>query len=205
MRLLLLVVYLLPAMALAQTIDYDNLDYDPLRKFMPNDKLFMPVPAGRMAVRVEGSSEDSIEDQMANRNGGILIGYCLKTSCSWVSHIAVEQICANHIGGAAKQQRLILGIIKMPYGRHPGYIKSLRGRNYAENFQLYGPFEQLLDDESDANLKVVAIGKGPVAPLEYEGNQPKEIQARETLTFQFDRHSGRRFFEIRHLCRSPLS
>ena len=99
-----------------------QLDTDPLRQFVPSPMLFQPVPAGLLAVKSEAAEDDSFEDRRDQRHGGMIMGYCFKFACSYVSHIVVEQVCANQIGGAGKSQRLVLGVIKMPYGKRPGYL-----------------------------------------------------------------------------------
>lgn len=186
-------------------IDYGNLDYDPLRRFMPSDDLFTPVPAGRLALKMEAAEDDSFEDKRANRHGGMVMGYCLKSSCSYITHIVVEQVCANQIGGASNGQRLVLGVMKLPYGRSGGFLKSLQGRNYAENFARFGVHEVPLKQESSVKLNVIARGMGPVAPLAFDGDKPAPVQDPATLTFQQDMMANTHVFEVRHLCQSPLS
>jgi len=188
-----------------EPIDPAKLDHDPLRRFVPSADLFTPVPAGRLALKMEAADDDSFEDKRASRHGGMVMGYCLKSSCSYITHIVVEQVCANQIGGAANGQRLVLGVMKLAYGLSGGYLKSLQGRNFAENFARYGAHEVPLAEQSDVKLNVVARGMGPVAPLVFDGDRPAAVQDRATLTFQQDMIDGTHVFEVRHLCQAPLS
>ena len=63
------------------------LDRDPLRRFLPRSDIFMPVPGGVAAVSAEGALgkpalAQSIEERMHNLHGGLVVGYCLRASCS---------------------------------------------------------------------------------------------------------------------------
>ena len=188
----------------------DSIDLDPLRKYLPPSDLYIPVPGGKAAVGDPDAEEDSFEARRAQRNGGLLIGYCLKLSCDRVTHLAVLQICDNRIGGLAGTQNLILGVVRLPYGNTPGYVKALQGRNYGLNYWRNGPVEQQLTSQitesTSANYAVIAEGMGPVAALEYEGVSIKALQSYETITLQLvnarNTLSGLQFprFEVRHLC-----
>lgn len=192
-----------------------KIDLDPLRRFLPPADLYMPVPGGMAAVGDPAAATGTFEEQKARRNGGFLIGYCLKLSCNRVTHLAVLQICDNRIGGLTGQQELILGVVKLPYGDAPGNLKALQGRDYALNYSRNGPVEQILTGEisesASANFAVVAEGMGPVAAVEYQGVSVKALQSSDTITMQLvnvrDRISGAQFprFEIRHLCEQHFS
>lgn len=178
---------------------------DPLRQFMPDSKLFMPVPAGRLAVKVEADETVAFEDQRDRRNGGMVAGFCLTSSCRYVTHIVVEQVCSNRIGGALDDQKLILGIVTMPYGKKAGRLLALQGRPYGEMFDLYGPFEQAMTDEADILVKLTAKGMGPVTPLIFDGMAPAIDQPSEAFSLRLDKQGDLHQFEVRHYCRSPLS
>lgn len=188
----------------------NQIDLDPLRKYLPPSDLYIPVPGGRAALGDPDAEADSFEERRAQRNGGLLIGYCLKLSCGRVTHLAVLQICDNRIGGLTGQQKLILGVVRLPYGNTPGYVKALQGRNYGRNYWRNGPIEQQLTSQitesTSANYAVIAEGMGPVAALEYEGVSVKALQSYETITLQLvnarKNVSGIQFprFEVRHLC-----
>ena len=110
-----------------------------------------------------------------------MVGYCLRSSCSWVTHLAVLQVCSNRVGGLKDADELILGVIKLPYGDMPGYLISLQGRNYIENFLRDGPYTQPLDDSyrpDDSSLYALwASGAGPVAPPTMEGSSGSDGEA----------------------------
>lgn len=192
-----------------------QIDLDPLRKFLPREDIFMPVPGGVLAVESDAKPEDSVEQRRENRNGGIIVGYCLRASCSHVTHLAVLQVCGNQLGGPDGINRLILGIIRLPYGETPGYLMSLRGRDYAANFSSYGPFVQPLTDTGGTGVfslySLSAKAMGPVAALEFQGLQVKDDQRPETVALQMEvvrvGISGPPFarFAIRHYCRQQLS
>lgn len=189
---------------------------DPLRQFLPPSNLFIPVPGGIAAVGDPGVDTGAFEERKAKRNGGLVIGYCLILSCNRVTHLAVLQICDNRIGGLTGKQELILGVVRLPSGNTPGYIKALQGRNYAVNFRLNGPIEQALTpggvaESNSANFMVDAEGMGPVAAMEYQGLTVKALQRADTITLQLvsvgsqgsDIYFPR--FEVRHLCEMQFS
>ena len=192
-----------------------QIDLDPLRRFLPRSDIFMQVPGAMLAVKEEGSTEDSIEERSKNRHGGLVVGYCLKASCSHVTHLVVLQVCESRVGGLTGRNELVLGVVKLPYGDTPGRLLSLQGRNYAENFHVYGPVSQALGREyegTDSSLySLWADGVGPVAPLEYLGLEVKPKQSQKTIALQFsivqDQRSDWHFprLEVRHLCERPMS
>ncbi len=199
---------------------YDNtfggdLHFDPLRQYLPRSDLFMPVPGGVVAIEDESSLGLSVEERQANMHGGLVVGYCLRASCSRVTHIAVMQICNNQVGGKDGSDRLVLGVMKLPIGNAPGRLLSLQGRNYAENFLQFGPFTQdLVEDvatDGSAVQNIIAEGKGPVAPLSDSGIVPAAQQGPETRTLRYGvigfEESTLRIprLEVRHLCKQPLS
>ncbi len=168
-----------------------------------------------MKVRVEAEDDATFEEKRERRNGGLVYGYCLRACCSYVTHIAVAQICNNQVGGKNGLNQLILGIIKIPFGRSKGYLLGLEGRNYAINYQEFGPWEQILvkndTKEGSALYQISAVSKGPVFPLEFDGMTPKADQDENTRTFQMvvrqSVETGLLFpsFEVRHLCEQPIS
>ena len=183
---------------------------DPLRKFLPRSDLFMQVPGGQLAVGGADAEADTIEHQKDHRHGGFIVGYCLKLSCTRVTHLAVLQVCHSRVGGISGEHELILGVVKLPYGGVPGTLRALQGRNYAANYSSFGPFEQILTDKSaesvSSNYAILTEGMGPVAPLEFVGLSPKRSQSPMTRSLQLnivrDGRSGARIprFEVRHLC-----
>ncbi len=204
---------------LAQTARYDDglsgkIHYDPLRPYLPRADLFMPVPGGVVAAEDESLVGLSVEERAANLHGGLVVGYCLKSSCSRVTHIAILQICNNRLGGLDGSDTLVLGVMKLPVGTSPGYLLALQGRNYAENFADFGPYSlDLVEDVSldgSAVQNIVAEGKGPVAPLGYDGRGLDEEQGPETRTLEYSvlRFEGKKLLiphiEVRHLCKQPI-
>lgn len=195
----------------------DENERDPLRRFLPPSNLYIPVPGGIAAVGdPDVADTGAFEERKARRNGGLLIGYCLILSCNRVTHLAVLQICDNRIGGLTGKQELILGVVRLPYGNTPGYIRALQGRNYMVNFRLNGPIEQDLTpggvtESNSGSLKVAAEGMGPVSALEYQGLTVKALQQADTITLQLvtvgNSATGVYFprFEVRHLCEMHFS
>jgi hypothetical protein len=190
-----------------------SLDLDPLRRYVPGADLYMAVPGGVYAV-TDTSKLETLEEQEAQRHGGIIVGYCLKSSCRRVTHLVVIQICNSKIGGPDGTDYLTLGVVRLPYGKTPGFLKSLQGRDYAYNFEAYGPFEQNLPIDSTGQVEAVyglnADGAGPIEPLEYLGQHPKQPQGRETLALDmtmFRNEAGISYpaFQVRHLCEQPVS
>jgi hypothetical protein len=190
-------------------------DLDPLRKYLPRADIYMPIPGGRLAVVNGGGPHATYEEQVERRDGGMVIGYCLRASCSYVTHIVVIQVCGNRVGGPGGGDQLVLGIVRLPFGSHPGYVWSLQGRDYATNFSDFGPHVQTLV-ESEAGdapslFALSAQGMGPVAALEYLGSAVKATQSRDTIALQLimarDAQLGVQGsrFEIRHLCQKPMS
>jgi hypothetical protein len=192
-----------------------ELDPDPLRAFLPRDDLFMQVPGGVLAVEDSAAPDAAIEERAQARNGGLIVGFCLRSSCTRVTHLAVLQVCGNRTGGPGGGNQLILGLVRLPYGETPGYLKALWGRDYAVNFSQYGPYEETLFDrglqQSNSLFALSAIGMGPVAPLEFLGLSIKRDQGGATVAVRMrmvrDRVSGvaRPRFEVRHLCRRHVS
>ena len=192
-----------------------NADRDPLRKFLPRSDIYMPVPGGIAAVTGEATPAGSVERITQDLHGGLVVGYCLRASCSRVTHLAILQVCNSRIGGLDGSDELILGVIKLPFGDIPGHLMSLQGRNYAENFSLYGPYTQDLIDKTASRKSALqdiwAEGMGPVAPLQYLGLSVKAHQSRETIALQmavvrFQRSQVRMpRLEVRHLCEKPMS
>lgn len=205
------------AAAPAQTPVESALDLDPLRRLLPAPELYMPVPGGQLGLSGREREDASIEERKANSDGGIVVGYCLRASCSHITHLVVLQVCSNAVGGPGGANQLVLGIVRLPRGRTPGYVKTLQGRDYAANFAARGPFEQLLppapargDETGDALLALSTVGKGPVAPLVFEGMRVAQVQSRETLALQLVTPLGgsglrNARIEIRHLCLKHLS
>lgn len=195
----------------------DAIDLDPLRRFIPRADIFMPVPGGVSALTRPADAENAtIEEQSSQMHGGLIVGYCLKASCRRITHLVVLQVCSNQIGGPNGTDYLTLAVVRLPFGKKPGFLKSLQGRDYAYNFRDYGPFEQdlpILDNMlngADALYALSADGTGPIAPLEYSGNQPVARQGRETRALQatmFRNDDGVPYphFEVRHLCQQPVS
>lgn len=191
------------------------IDLDPLRRFLPRSDIFMPVPGGISAVSSDDDDGDSLEARMHHLHGGLVVGYCLRASCARVTHLAILQVCNSRIGGIDGSDRLILGVIKLPFGDAPGHLMSLQGRNYTENFVLYGPYTQDLVGwavSGGTSLStVLAEGMGPVAPLQYLGLSVKPQQSRETIALQLAvvryQQSDLRLprLEVRHFCENPMS
>ena len=191
------------------------LDLNPLRRFLPRGDIFVPVPGGVAALKEDRQPGDTIEESLRRRHGGLVVGYCLQASCSRVTHLAVIQVCNNRIGGAKGNRELVLGVIKLPFGNAPGWLVSLRGRNYVENFSVFGPFQQdLLDLEmaSDSgSYSVIAEGKGAVAPLQYLGLMMAPEQGHDTIAVQYTLEvfpqAGIALprLEVRHYCDRPMS
>lgn len=183
---------------------------DPLRSFLPRNDLFMQVPGGQLAVGGVDAEADTVERQKDHRHGGFIVGYCLRLSCTRVTHLAVLQVCHSRVGGVSGDRELILGVVKLPYGDTLGYLKALQGRNYAANYSRLGPFEQILTDKDaesvSSNYTILTEGMGPVAPLEFVGLSPKRRQSPMTRSLQLnivrDGRSGAQIprFEVRHLC-----
>ena len=148
-------------------------------------------------------------------HGGLFVGYCLKASCRYVTHLVVLQVCNNQIGGPDGTDYLTLAVVRLPYGKKAGFLKSLQGRDYAYNFEAYGPYEQSLPLDSASNkvealYAMAADGAGPIAPLDYEGSTLKQSQAPETLAlfasfYQNDDGVPYPHFQVRHLCQQPVS
>jgi len=201
--------------------DDDNaspeVDLDPLRRFLPRSDIFMPVPGGIAAVSGDPAQGESgsVAERAQRLHGGLVVGYCLRASCSRVTHLAILQVCNSRIGGLDGSDRLILGVVKLPFGDVPGRLMSLQGRNYVENFSLYGPYTQDLVDETGADNSALhniwAEGMGPVAPLQYLGLSVKAQQSRETIALQMTvvpfQRSDLRLprLEVRHFCEKPMS
>ncbi|MEX2629300.1 MAG: hypothetical protein WD341_05115 [Tistlia sp.] len=192
------------------------LDGDPLRAQLPAPEHFMPVPGGQIGVsRRERRAGALIEELRPQSDGGIVVGYCLRASCSHITHLVVLQVCSNAVGGPGGADRLVLGIVRLPWGRTPGYVRTLQGRDYAANYAARGPAEQILPTieggGGEALLALSTVGKGPVAPLVYEGLGVAPAQSRETLALQVvtprDSAGGLQNarIEIRHLCQKHLS
>ncbi len=192
-----------------------TLDSDPLRLFLPPSNLYMKVPGAHWVVEDAQDSNAHFEELRDKRNGGIVVGYCLRASCSSVTHLAVWQICKGRIGGPKGDQRLVLGVVRLPYGRDPGYLKALQGRNYAQNFVKYGPYNQVLEATDDGIVSSLyalwSLGMGAVQALEYLGlllTQPQNSDSRtlHLATLQ-DQLTGVDIprFEVRHLCQSQVS
>lgn len=191
------------------------LDSDPLRRFLPSPDVYMPVPGGQLGLTRRRAPDATIEEIKAEADGGIVVGYCLRASCSHITHLVVLQVCGNAVGGPGGADQLVLGIVRLPYGRTPGYIQTLQGRDYATNFATYGPARQVLPatdgGEDDALLALSTVGMGPVAPLVFEGAAVARTQSRETLALQLvvPRDGGAGLqnarVEVRHLCRKHVS
>ncbi|MGI9509285.1 MAG: hypothetical protein ACR2QJ_08050 [Geminicoccaceae bacterium] len=190
-------------------------DLDPLRRFIPRADLFMPVPGGVSALTAPPDGAETIEEQSSKMHGGLIVGYCLKASCRYITHLVVLQVCHNQIGGPDGSDYLTLAVVRLPYGNTPGHLKSLQGRDYAYNFQNYGPFEKSLPIDSASNkvealYAMAADGAGPIAPLDYLGQAPKSEQSPDTLalhTTLYKNPDGVPYphFQIRHLCQQPIS
>jgi hypothetical protein len=193
-----------------------DIDRDPLRKYLPRDDIFMQVPGGVLAVEHRVGREGTYEEQKEGRNGGLVVGYCLRSSCSHVTHLAVLQVCNNRIGGSDGTHQLILGVVRLPYGDTPGFLMTLQGRDYVSNFFEHGPIVQALaptptEEEVESLYALTAQGMGPVAALEFEGLSIKKRQKLDTVALQMhmirNRLTGAEFphFEIRHYCRRHVS
>ncbi|MGH1480609.1 MAG: hypothetical protein ACRBM6_18075 [Geminicoccales bacterium] len=191
------------------------LDQDPLRHYLPDDNTFMPVPGGVSALTTPSAEADTIEEKAAQLHGGLIVGYCLRASCRYVTHLVVIQVCFNQISGPDGSDKLVLAVIRLPYGKTPGHMKSLQGRDYAYNFEAYGPFEQVmplgsLSDKVEALYALAADGVGPIAPLDYQGSDLKNPQSDDTLAlhmtmYKNDAGAPYPYFQVRHLCQQPVS
>lgn len=191
------------------------LDPDPLLRFLPRDDIFMQVPGGKSALRFDAEIQGDVEEDAASRNGGLVVGYCLKSSCSHVTHLAVLQVCANRIGGPDDTNRLILGVVKLPYGDTPGHLLTLQGRDYAANFARNGAHTEAVTgafaQDNSAVYQLWTEGMGPVQPMRYEGLQAAPVQDGDTLAIRMmlvrDPERGLVFprLEVRHLCNRQLS
>ncbi len=211
---LLLVNLAPPARAASDGVVPGDAHHDPLRQFLPRGDIFMQVPGGVVALSGERDPGVPVEAQERGLHGGIVVGYCLRASCSRVTHLAVLQVCNNRIGGLDDSQALILGVIKLPVGEVPGWLLSLQGRNFAENFSDHGPVRQAvprgLVSDGAAVHRVLAHGMGPVAPLEYQGLAIESRQSSETIALQLtDGRLGAgpplTRLEVRHFCERPMS
>ncbi len=190
-------------------------DLDPLRRFVPRADIFMPIPGGVSALTRPQNDTGTIEEQAAQMHGGLIVGYCLKASCRYVTHLVVLQVCSNRIGGPEGTDYLTLAVVRLPYGNKPGFLKSLQGRDYARNFEEFGPYEQSLPIDSASNkvealYAMAADGAGPIAPLDYLGGTLNPQQGPETLalhTTLFRNADGVSYphFQVRHLCQQPVS
>lgn len=175
----------------------------------------MPVPGGVSALTNAPADALTIEERAAQRHGGLIVGYCLRASCRYVTHLVVIQVCSNQISGPNGSDKLVLAIARLPYGGKPGHLTSLQGRDYAYNFVTYGPFEQIMPigtvgDKIDALYALAADGVGPIAPLAYLGQQPKQPQSHETLALHMIMYKNPTgtpypYFQVRHLCQQPVS
>ncbi len=193
----------------------NSLDQDPLRHYLPDSTIYMPVPGGVSALTTPSAEAKTIEDRAAQLHGGLIVGYCLRASCRYVTHLVAIQVCNNQISGPDGADKLVLGIVRLPHGNKPGYLTSLQGRDYAYNFQAYGPYKQpmpidTLSDKVEALYALAADGVGPIAPLDYLGQQPKQPQSSETLAlhmtmFQNETGTPYPYFQVRHLCQQPIS
>ena len=191
------------------------LDQDPLRHYLPDPSIFMPVPGGVSALTTPSAEAETIEDRAAQLHGGLIVGYCLRASCRYVTHLVVIQVCFNQISGPNGTDKLVLAIVRLPYGNKPGHVKSLQGRDYAYNFEAYGPYEQVMpidtmSDKVEALYALAADGVGPIAPLDYQGGNLKQPQSSETLAlhmtmYQNDTGIPYPYFQVRHLCQQPIS
>ena len=191
-------------------------DLDPLRRFIPRADIYMPVPGGVSALtRPTTDAAATIEEKSAQMHGGLIVGYCLRASCRYITHLVVIQVCYNQIGGPNGTDYLTLAVVRLPYGNKPGFLKSLQGRDYARNFHAYGPFEQNLplgytSDSVDALYAMAADGVGPIAPLDYLGQTPNPEQSLKTLAlhatmYRNDDGAPYPYFQVRHLCQQPVS
>lgn len=175
----------------------------------------MPVPGGVSALTDASTEADTVEEKAAQRHGGLIVGYCLRASCRYVTHLVVIQVCNNQISGPDGADKLILAIVRLPFGKKAGHLKSLQGRDYAYNFDAYGPFEQSLPigtigDKVEALYALAADGVGPIAPLDYLGQHPKQPQSHETLAlhmtmYRNDTGTPYPYFQVRHFCQQPIS
>jgi hypothetical protein len=198
----------------AQSAD-GPLDLDPLRHYVPDDHIYMPVPGGVYALTDIPPGFETIEDQRSQRNGGLIIGYCLRSSCRYISHLVVVQVCSAQIDGPDGTDSLVLAVVRLPYGKKPGFLKSLQGRDYAYNFHHFGPHEQVLplgnvDSKVEALYALAADGVGPIKPLDFQGQQPKQPQSSETVAlhltmFPNDQGYPAPYFQVRHLCQQPIT
>jgi hypothetical protein len=197
----------LPIAAAAEPVPPAAFDLDPLRQFLPRDDIYMQVPGGVLAVEDNAAPGDPIELQAQGRHGGLVVGYCLRSSCSRVTHLAVLQVCSNRLGGPSDDERLILGVIRLPHGATPGYLKSLQGRDYTAHPPVTRGLVDQTTGEVPSIYSLTAIGKGPVASFEWA----RPVGSDETLTVNMSAvrnlASGRLVpqFEVRHLCQQHTS
>lgn len=190
-------------------------DQDPLRHYLPDESIFMPVPGGVSALTTPTAEAETIEDRAAQLHGGLIVGYCLRASCRYVTHLVVIQVCFNQISGPDGSDKLVLAVVRLPYGNKPGHLKSLQGRDYAYNFETFGPYEQVMpidtmSDKVEALYALAADGLGPIAPLDYEDSGLRQPQSSETLAlhvtmYQNETGTPYPYFQVRHLCQQPLS
>ena len=193
----------------------DEIDLDPLRRYLPRGDIYMQVPGALLAVEETAAEAETVEERAYGRHGGLVVGYCLRSSCTWVTHLVVLQVCSNRVGGPKDAEELVLGVIKLPYGDMPGQLVTLQGRNYIENVQRNGPYTQALDGTfrpDDSSLYALwANGAGPVAPMAYLGLAIDRKQSTHTLALQMgiarNQRTGWRVprLEVRHLCERPMS
>lgn len=66
-----------------------TLDPDPLRRFLPPSNLYMKVPGAHWAVEDAQDSNAHFEELRDKRNGGIVVGYCLRASDCPMARILV--------------------------------------------------------------------------------------------------------------------
>jgi len=83
----------------------DGIDLDPLRQFIPRPDIYMPIPGGVSALTEAPANAETIEEQAAQMHGGLIVGYCLKASCRYVTHLVVLQVCHNQIESDRRPQR----------------------------------------------------------------------------------------------------
>src|SRR5262245_12569453 len=106
--LLLIALSALAAAAGAEEGVPAALDQDPLRHLLPREDLFMQVPGGVLAVTGGADPTLPVEARSADRHGGLVVGYCLRSSCTRITHLAVLQVCGNRVGGPGRTSNLFL-------------------------------------------------------------------------------------------------